>query len=250
MPDVGAATFALPHGLRVYAIGDIHGQLAALKRMWSLIEDDLVSRPCARATEVYLGDYVDRGPDSAGVIEALASRAPDGRSVHLLRGNHEEAFSRFMANGTGLAEWLSNGAVSTLASYGVRVNPLAVEAEAVRAALLAAVPAHHADFLDRLELRRVIGGFLFVHAGIRPGRPLERQSTNDLLRIRDPFLRSGAPLPFRVVHGHTPVREPEVHPCRINVDTGAFATGRLSCAVIEAETVRFITTSPIRPGER
>ncbi|WP_420391473.1 metallophosphoesterase family protein [Acuticoccus sp.] len=236
--------FRLPEGRRVYAVGDIHGQIGALRALWGLVEDDLERRPSQAVTEVYLGDYVDRGPASADVVSALAARRPRGRRVVCLRGNHEDYVLAFLDRPFTLKGWVQNGAVSTLASYGVKVNPVSPDPIATHTALFQVIPREHLAFLSSLTRTHLMGDVLFVHAGIRPNVALERQTAEDLAMIRDDFLRYKGPLPYRVVHGHTPVREAEVTPYRVNVDTGAFATGRLSCAVLEGEDVRILSTPP------
>ena len=235
-----AATHRLPDGLRVYAIGDVHGRDDLLAAMERQIEDDLAHRPPpAETLVVMLGDYIDRGPDSAAVIERLATGRFGRLPARCLLGNHEEALLRFLADPVGGAAWLNWGGRATLASYGldadVADSPAALRRLAID--LGEAMPVRHLAFLDELELSIELGGFLFVHAGIRPGIALEAQSPADLLTIRQPFLASRRRGPHRVVHGHTIADEVEVLPDRIGVDTGAYATDKLSCVVIEGEAV-------------
>lgn len=229
---VPPAVFALPPGERIYAVGDIHGRLDLLTQMQTLIARD-AAEARVRAREVFLGDYVDRGPDSRGVIDALLT--PSGRPRILLRGNHEETLAAFLEDPGVLSHWRRNGADATLASYGI--DPDRPDAQR---AFLAAFPARHRRLLDGLATMHRAGDVLFVHAGIRPGVPLEAQHPADLTTIRRPFLDHSGPLPVRVVHGHTPRREPYVTPYRIGIDTGAFATGVLTCAVMERTEVRFL----------
>jgi serine/threonine protein phosphatase 1 len=235
-------TFAVPEGVRVYAVGDIHGHLDLLERMQGLIDEDFAAHPAGRAIEVYLGDYVDRGPASAGVVEALGGPPPDGLERVCLIGNHEEFLLQFLDEPLILQNWLDNGGHATLASYGVAAASLGAEPNEVAAALREALPEHHLRFFNDLALGHRIGDVLFVHAGIRPGVPIEAQDPHDLMWIRTPFLGHDGPLPVRVVHGHTPVRAPVVTPYRIGIDTGAFATGVLTCAVLEGPDVRFLST--------
>lgn len=235
---------ALPEGVRVYAVGDIHGHLELLLEMMDMIAEDLRLAPHPAPVEVFLGDLVDRGPDSRGVVEALAAAPPEGRTRVCLKGNHEQALIDFLGDAEEFLRLADFGGIETLASYGLPFALLAPDAdpEAAHAALLERCPQHHLAFLKGLPVSHRIGEVLFAHAGIRPGVPLEEQSEEDLIWIREPFLRHPGPLPVRVVHGHTPVREPTVLPHRINVDTGAFATGRLTCAVLEGSEVRFLST--------
>jgi serine/threonine protein phosphatase 1 len=233
----------LPEGVRVYAVGDVHGHLALLDELLAMIDSDIAAAAPADVVEVFLGDYVDRGPDSAGVIERLCQRAAHGdRTRVFLRGNHEIYMAEFLRDPAVLMQWLPNGAGPTLASYGVAVDDTRFDAERIRAAFRTAVPAHHVAFLDGLQWMHRMGDVLFAHAGIRPGVPPEEQSPEDLCLIRGEFLKHTRPLPVRVVHGHTPMRQPDVTPWRISIDTGAFATGRLTCAVIEGAEVGILST--------
>ncbi len=229
----------MPPGVRAYAIGDIHGHLALLTALQGAIDADIAAMGPANIVEIYLGDYIDRGPDSAGVIERLlAGRAH--RTV-FLRGNHEDYLQLFLAGRDVLEPWLRYGGLATLASYGV--NPrLSGKPVALRNALAHAMPRAHQDFIAGLKLAYRLGDVVFVHAGVRPGVPLEAQSRADLLTIRRDFIHGDPPLPMRVVHGHTPHRTPQVTPYRVGIDTGAFASGILTCAVMEAGEVRFLST--------
>lgn len=241
--DAAAADTALcpPPGVRIYAIGDVHGHLALLERMIAAIDADLAAHPVKEAIEVTLGDYIDRGPDSRGVLQLLATRPPTGRTRVSLRGNHEDFLLDFLDDPTELHFWAQNGAVETLASYGVHINPAAIDVAHAHRELTAALPEHHRTFLKNLSTMHRIGDIVCAHAGIRPGVPLDEQSEHDLTTIRRDFIDFADPLPVRVVHGHTPVKEPEVTPYRIDVDTGAFATGQLTCAVLEGPDLRFLT---------
>lgn len=233
---------SLPRGLRVYAVGDLHGQADLLRAMLARIEADVAARPVERAMEIFLGDYIDRGPDSCGVIEALAAPPQPGRERVCLRGNHEDTLLAFLEDPSVLHHWRDWGALPFLRSYGVPETHLHPGADpvAVRDDLLQRMPAAHLAWLRGLATRFAVGGYLFVHAGVDPRRPLEDQDERDLIWIRDRFLRYEGPLAARVVHGHTPVEMPTVRPNRINVDTGAFVTGRLTAAVIEGDEVRFL----------
>ena len=226
----------LPAGERVYAIGDIHGlddRLAALHR---LVARDLAARPVARPLLLHIGDYVDRGPDSAGVVARLLAGPPvPGLPVVNLMGNHERTMLDALAGERAAAtDWLIGGGREALASW--RLDPAEPPT-----AWRAGVPAAHQAFLRGLALHHRAGGYLFVHAGIRPGVPLEAQAEEDLLRIRGPFLHSGAAHGAVVVHGHTPVRHgPEVHGNRIAIDTGAVFGRALTCLVLEGDRLGFL----------
>ena len=237
-----APAFAVPEGVRVYAFGDIHGRLDLLSQLWSKVDADVAASPPAQIVEVFLGDYIDRGPDSAAVLDVIASPPAAGRQRVALCGNHEDYVLRFLADPTQLLDWLLNGGVSTLGSYGVHANPTAFNAHEIHTAFVETFPEGHRAFLNRLPRYHVIGDYVFSHAGVRPGVPLRDQTVDDLSTIRADFLGHPGPLPFRVVHGHTPSRQPELTPWRVGIDTGAFATGRLTCAVIEGQSVRFLST--------
>ncbi|ONG48081.1 serine/threonine protein phosphatase [Pseudoroseomonas deserti] len=227
----------LPEGLRVYAIGDVHGCAGRLLALHAAIAEDWEARPAARCALVHLGDYVDRGPDSAAVIEALCGPGPLPRAERIdLLGNHEAMMMAALKDGPGsVAEdlWLWNAGDATLASYGPKDGPLPAGHPAL--------PARHRAFLDGLRLSWTAGDYLFVHAGIDPRKPLAAQRAQDLLWIREPFLSWPRPLPAVVVHGHTPCRAPELRPNRIGIDTGAVAGGPLTCLVLEAARLRFLS---------
>jgi serine/threonine protein phosphatase 1 len=233
----------LPEPDRVYAIGDIHGRLDLLDRMVSEIRRDLDTYPVGTALTVTLGDYIDRGPDSRGVIERLM-RNPFPTSLVPLRGNHESLFEAFMEDPPVAGQWRRLGGLETLHSYGVPVVAMmrGRDYEEAARALRASVPHAHLAFLRSLWTSLSIGRYFLCHAGVRPGVPLDRQSVEDLLWIREEFLSSRADFGKIVVHGHTPTESPEVLPNRINVDTGAFMTGRLTCAVLDKGRPRFLST--------
>lgn len=224
----------------IYAIGDIHGRLDLFDRMIEAIRRDAAARE-GTAIAVTVGDYVDRGPQSREVIERLQSNPFDMPYV-ALKGNHESLFESFLIDPAIGEHWRRLGGLETLASFGVPVREMMVgrgyEEAAIR--LEAAITPEHRSFLASLRTSFVSGRYFFCHAGVRPGVPLERQSENDLLWIRDEFLNSAADFGKIVIHGHTPVAEPEVRRNRINIDTGAFATGRLTCVVLEGESHRFL----------
>jgi serine/threonine protein phosphatase 1 len=238
----------LPAGLTVYAVGDIHGRLDLLQDLLARILDDAERHPAdSRRSLIFLGDYIDRGPESRGVVEALLQDPLPGFATVRLMGNHEEAFLAFLDGLTDGLDWLAFGGLETLLSYGVSLRhlPRTEDAvEALRLSVSAAVPKSHVELLRRCALHHSVGDYLFVHAGVRPGVPLENQTSTDLMWIRDDFLRSKIPLPQRVVvHGHTICDFPQDRQHRINIDTGAFASGRLTCLVLREARRRFISTS-------
>jgi serine/threonine protein phosphatase 1 len=237
MIDFIPAPAALPPGQRVYAVGDVHGCLERLDALHALIGEDLAARPVAAPVLVHLGDYVDRGPDSAGVVAKLADGTPlaDVVTVNLM-GNHEHMMLAAVATGESDATelWLANGGADSLLSWGVPRSAQPKEWPNY-------LPKPHLLFLRDLAVRYELGGYLFVHAGIRPGIPLDRQSRHDLMWIREPFLSEKEPFGPVVVHGHTPKHEPVVRPNRIGIDTGAVMGGVLTCVVLEDDRLGFLT---------
>ncbi len=241
--------YKIAHGKRVYAIGDIHGHVDTLARMHDLIEADMKERPVDDATILYVGDYIDRGPDSKGVIDLLVERelyAPQFRHVFLL-GNHEDAmYNEFMAEPQGhRQDWLQWGGAEAVESYGVEIDKSKAygpQAERIAAELKEALPLIHHEFFKNLKLYYEVDDYLFVHAGIRPGVPIEKQTKQDLTFTREPFMSFEGHHPQRVVHGHTATRTQkiDIRPNRINVDTHHYGGGPLTCAVIEGEDVRVI----------
>ncbi|MEO1721405.1 MAG: metallophosphoesterase [Pseudomonadota bacterium] len=235
---VSFGTARLPAGLRLYAIGDIHGELAMLEDRHAAIEADLLRRPVADWRVVHLGDLIDRGPDSLGVMQFLAALDP---SRHLtLCGNHDGYLRFFLDNpeGAPFEQWQRNGGDAALISFGLdRSLILRGERRDIHAALEAALPPTLRAFLDGLPNKLRFGDFGFTHAGIRPDVPWERQTQDDLHWIRWDFLNHEAPHEVVVVHGHTPAPQIELKTNRVNVDTGAGKGGALSCIVIEGTEV-------------
>ena len=228
----------LPHGVRIYAVGDIHGRSDLLHKLLRGIDADCRRRPAIRPITVFVGDYIDRGPCTRDVLNLLLRWRQDNEAV-FLRGNHETFLPRFLADSRTLDEWRQYGGLETLLSYGLKPTISPDRREQVRLAdkLANALPREHLDFLESLDLFYGCGDFLFVHAGIRPGVRFHEQTENDLLWIREEFLTYDQPFERFVVHGHTPVSVPDLRPNRINIDTGAFATGRLTCIVIEGSAI-------------
>lgn len=236
----GAPRARLPEGTRIYAIGDIHGRLDLLDEVLARVDADLAIHPSSNAIRVFLGDYIDRGPDSKRVLDRLISCCVDQPTVCLM-GNHEAFLCEFLNNPDVLSVWSRYGALDTLFSYGL-VPPIETDAQARRelaSALDGALPFSHREFLNSLKKYFICGDFFFVHAGVRPGICLTEQSEDDLLWIRKDFLFCDDHFGKVVVHGHTPVMEPDVRPNRINIDTAAYATGRLTCLVLESDVIRF-----------
>jgi len=236
----------VPPGVRAYAIGDIHGRLDLLEIAHAKIVADARNAPEERRVVSYLGDYIDRGPDSAPTIDRLIAGPPEGfEAVHLI-GNHEDTLIRFLDDVRLGPQWLGFGGMATLQSYGVRRPSSGSNRErweALRLAMRAALPPAHLAFLRALRPWYALGDYLVVHAGVRPGLPIERQNPEDLIWIRDAFLESDADFGAVVVHGHSPIREPEIRANRINIDTGACFTGRLTCLVLHDAECRPLIAS-------
>ena len=236
----------VPPGSLVYAIGDIHGCLSLLDDLLSQIVEDAGSSAAERRVLVFVGDYIDRGPDSAGVIERLSSGLPQGFESICLKGNHEALMLDFLKNPATSDRWYINGGETTMASYGVRPELLGdpAIAAACRDAFIELLPARHQEFFETLKLSAAIGDYFFAHAGIDPAVPLDRQRPDDLMWIRDPFLEWAEDFGKFVIHGHTPVREPEVRANRIDIDTGAWMRGTLTALCLEGSEKRFLATDP------
>jgi serine/threonine protein phosphatase 1 len=231
-------------GARAYAVGDIHGRLDLLEGIIERIEADIASRPPRRNFIIFLGDLIDRGPDSAGVVERLRTyRHPDARMI-FLGGNHEEVMLRLLAGEKDiLASWLKFGGAECAQSYGLEPDSLRLLDEIGALQLLRAkVPVEHIEFLSSFADTFRFGDYLFVHAGIRPGIGLEQQDLHDLRWIRDPFLSDAKEHGFVVVHGHTIVDRVEERPNRIAIDTGAYHSGVLTAVAIEDDQRWFLAT--------
>ncbi|WP_264770591.1 metallophosphoesterase family protein [Coxiella burnetii] len=225
----------VPTTVRAYVIGDVHGCADLLTQMLKNIEKDAQLHPQSRHILVTLGDYIDRGPHSRKVIETLIHLPLNGFETRYLKGNHEDMFLNFLRDPEEGLLWLSNGGWATLVSYGFKVDDLPRETSDLplaRDRTLQLLPPEHLTFFKSLKLHYQLGDYFFVHAGVCPGIPLDKQTEEDLLWIRSEFLHSKTDFGKIVVHGHTIVKEPEIHNNRIALDTGAFHTGNLSCLVL------------------
>jgi serine/threonine protein phosphatase 1 len=230
-------------GRRVYCIGDIHGRLDLLRQLHEMIVLD-ANNFDGDHTLIYLGDYIDRGVESCEVIdELLDAPLPGFETVHLM-GNHEQTLLDFLQHPKAAAGWLAWGGRETLASYGVSLPPgfSRSNLEMLRDEFHSRLSGRHLAFYQGMQLMHKVGDYLFVHAGIRPGVPLQEQSNEDLLWIREDFTGSAQQHDHVVVHGHSISREVEFRPNRIGIDTGAYTTGVLTCLVLEEEEKRLLQT--------
>jgi serine/threonine protein phosphatase 1 len=240
MIELSRAPAVVPPGRRVYAIGDIHGCDVQLADLHAIIAEDLARRPVDEPVLLHIGDYVDRGADTAGVLRRLIAGSPiEAAQVVNLVGNHDETMLHALSGDRPAAtDWLFTGGRPALESYGI-------DPDSPRESWPERVPPEHLEFLRGLTLSHREGGYFFVHAGVRPGVPLEQQQREDLLRMRQPFLYSEMSFGAVVVHGHTPVKEPVVRHNRIAIDTGAVFGGKMTCLVLEGETLGFLTADPV-----
>ena len=236
----------VPDGVRIYAVGDLHGRVDLLETMLKLIDFDCSRFPIPRPIVVFLGDYIDRGPASRDVLDRLIARSRSAEIV-FLKGNHEVFLSDFLRKPSVLEEWRRYGGLETLVSYGLKpsINPSFAELVELGHAFAKSFPDDHRQFLATLTPSFSCGDFYFVHAGIRPGVRLRDQREADLLWIRDDFLLCEERFEKFVVHGHTPVAEPDIRSNRVNIDTGAVQTGRLTCLIIEGSKTLYYTTEAI-----
>jgi serine/threonine protein phosphatase 1 len=222
---------------RIAAIGDLHGRMDLMRQLATQL-DELARDPNKHLIEVYLGDYVDRGPRSRATLDFLIERSRlEDREVICLLGNHEQALLAGLESDGAFERWLEFGGRSTIADYGVSPAPATTDIPRLRDAFRAAFPVEHVRFLKSLRLHYLHSVFLFVHAGLRPGVPLAEQTPDDMLWIRDSFLRSAANFGAVVVHGHTPTVYPEFRSNRIGIDTGAYYSSVLTCLLITAEEI-------------
>ena len=239
---------SVPGGQRVYAVGDIHGRDDLFEALIDAIEDDIAASDPAEVTVILLGDLVDRGPDSAGVIKR-ARKWQKRRDVRILYGNHEEMFVNSFEDVDTLRHFLRHGGRETLMSYGITRKDISQSSlEEAQALMVETVPQKHREFMQSFEDMIAIGDYLFVHAGIDPGVALDKQKARHLRWIREPFLSHEEDFGCMVVHGHTITDEPDEMNNRIGVDTGAYASGRLTALVLEGKKRRYIVAAEKKKG--
>lgn len=244
-PAIVAPSGAVPDDVRVYAIGDIHGRLDLLDDLLDRIESDDAGRTPKDTILVFLGDLIDRGPHSAQVVERLRQLAQGNSSIRFLLGNHEEVFLKALHGEKGaLPFFIKIGGKPTILSYGITEDEyLDSDYPDLLALLQARVPPGHVEFLSQFEDLLTIGDYAFVHAGVRPDIPLERQESGVLRWIRDEFLNHDSPLEKIIVHGHTISTQVEERICRIGIDTGAYATGCLTAMGFEGDSRWILQTA-------
>lgn len=236
---------AVPDNDRLYAIGDIHGCTDLLRQMTKTIIEDMENHPAEKHYLVFLGDYVDRGVDSKGTIDFLLNELPKNTTNVFLRGNHDDALLRFLKGDfSSTSFWLPCGGTATIASYGI--NPFQPGAtkdlETLRKKLVEKIPADHLDFLKKTQFYFSLGDYYFAHAGVMPGASLDDQDEQDLMWVRGEFLNSRHDHGKIIVHGHSPSTAPDAQLNRIGIDTGAFASGKLTCLVLQGKKRGFLFT--------
>jgi len=237
-----------PQGTRIYAIGDIHGHAKLLNKMHEAIIEDAKHSNAQRKLIIYVGDYIDRGVESKEVIETLINNpmSKEGFEIICLMGNHEDAMINFMNSPIDMEIWLLWGGDATIRSYGQHLRDAQghrIKLDELGRLFNKLVPSSHKEFLRNLKLSHSEGDYLFVHAGLRPGVPIDKQSREDMLTIREPFTASKKRFDQTVVFGHSIFEDPFHKNGRIAIDTGAYASGKLTCVVLESDEVKFISVN-------
>ena len=241
-PRTNGPTGSVPAGERYYVIGDIHGRLDLFEELVLAIEQDDRNSSPAKSTVILLGDLIDRGPDSRGVL-ATAREWQQRRKVRVLVGNHEQMFLDSLEDTDVLRHFLKHGGRETVLSYGLDKKAYnRATLDEVQAMMRAAIPQEDLDFISGFAEYVVAGDYLFVHAGILPGVSLEHQRRHDMIWIRDGFTKHQGDLGYIVVHGHTIFEDIDERTNRIGIDTGAYRSGRLTCMVLEGSARRYIQT--------
>ena len=239
---------SVPAGTKAYVIGDIHGRIDLVKNLHHFICEDIKKSRQQKYYVIYLGDYIDRGDASKEVLDYLITNPLSNVEQIFLKGNHEQALVDFIKNKDNL-DWINIGAMATLYSYNVRVKPelkIADKIAFLHQAFVKLFPQKHLDFMLKLKRYFILGDYLFVHAGIHPQKTLAAQTDNDLFWIRDEFLLCNDIYPYIIVHGHTVTPDVQIFNNRIALDTGAFATNKLSCLILESDKIKIVDTLSIK----
>jgi len=235
-----------PENTRIYAIGDIHGNLEPLLALHELIlQEEKNFKPAARKILVYLGDYIDRRLESKQVIEHLITNPLSGFERIFLKGNHEHAMLEFIEGPERSEQWFLWGGEATIQSYGVNLDlhmPNKEDLERIAKELEGRIPKQHKKFFSELKMMHEEGDYIFVHAGFRPGVPLDQQSAGDMLMIRDEFIYSRKDFGKTIVFGHTIFDQPFIKNGRIGIDTGSYATGNLTAVMLQGKIMKFLST--------
>lgn len=233
----------VPPGHRLYAVGDIHGRADLLDAVINKVVEDSAEIPEMRKALIFLGDYIDRGPESSTVVDMMLEADPKGIEVINLMGNHEQFLLMFLRNSDIGAGWLQNGGMETFESYGIELDGRdwdIFDYDQLQAELEAVLPLSHIRFFEKLRVKYQEGDYFFTHAGVSPASDINKQKAQDLLWIREPFLSSEKDHGAIVVHGHSPGLKPVIKPNRIGIDTAAYYTGHLTCLVLEGDQMRFL----------
>jgi len=231
----------------LYVVGDIHGRLDLVTDICRAIEKDTLKIRARDPVVVFLGDYIDKGPNSREVVDFLCRLPNRGSLKYLfLRGNHEDRLLKFLAHPELHGEaWLAHGGREAFASYGIRTEAFGPKPNwaKLHSAFRSRLPIDHENFLVNTRLAVAWRSFLVVHAGLNPAASLAEQDPHDLMWIRESFLRSSVDWGLRVIHGHVPVATPEFHSNRIAIDTGAYSTGILTCLVLNGDSIRILQST-------
>lgn len=237
----GVGRSAVPSGHFVVAVGDVHGRLDLVEKLWPQIDAASRLSSARRRMLIFIGNYVDRGAQARELIDRLL-KGFTGFETVFLKGNHDDTLLQFLVDPTIGDAWRTFGGLETLRSYGIE-HAAGKNWSQTRSEFAAALPREHLEFFKNLKLHLTVGDYLFVHAGLKPRVPLDEQSQKDLLWIREEFLDSPVNFGRMVVHGHTPADVPQVRPNRIGIDTGAHVTNNLTAVVLEERTRRFLSTA-------
>lgn len=242
--ELARKTYHTPKNLRLYAVGDIHGRADLLEKMLRLIAADHLGYR-HQSLIIFLGDYVDRGPNSKDVLNILCTGHYKNIPFYCLRGNHEDILLRFFNDHSVAPGWFHYGGLQTLRSYGFPIQNATQDFEDIghyQRALKTTIPQAHHDFLNGLPFYARHGDYMFVHAGLHPDEAPEGQNPRNYMWMREPFLSSTKELEAMVVHGHSIRMKPETRISRIGIDTVAYVTGHLTCLVLEGTERRFLST--------